>query len=255
MKPLYLRGADLSVDVDGPSLRIAKDCTADRWFPLQRISRVVSNQTVNWSTSALIACARAGVTVSFLDSEGRFVARVVGQKAASEILAKKLQNVMLRPEWSADYQIWLEAMHRMAIRSLIRRTGVQFDTFPSAKQLRQLFYQEAGSIRALEANKMIGQQIQGLLYAIVTQTLFSYGLATYTGAETELDLCADFVEVLFWDFQLARLAWLEHRLRSGKVEAPEDREITDFFERRRERTERLASGLVRRFHRWLIEIC
>jgi CRISPR associated protein Cas1 len=255
MKPLYLRGADLSVHLDGPALRIAKDCAADRWFPLQRVSRVISNHTVNWSTSALLACARAGVTVSFLDAEGRFVARMTGQKPVSEALANRLQNLMLRPDWIASYQIWRDAMHRMAIRSLVRRTGVQFDTFPSAKQLRQLFYQEADSMCALNANKRIGQQVQSLLAGMVTQMLFSYGLITPADGDAEWDLCGDFVDILFWDFQLARLAWLESRLRSGITEAPEDREITEFFEKRGQRTQKLASGLIRRFHRWLIEVC
>lgn len=145
-------------------------------------------------------------------------------------------------------------MHRMAIRSLVRRTGVEFDSFPSEKQLRQLFYQEACSIRALAANNKIGRQVQSLLSAVVTQSLFAYGLIGRFDGELEFDLCGDFVDILFWDFQLARLAWLEHRLQSGFTEAPEDIEITAFFEKRSPRTERLANGLIRRFHKWLIEV-
>jgi CRISPR associated protein Cas1 len=254
MKPLYLRGADLKVEVDGPALRISKTCSADQWFPLQRISRVISNHTVNWATPALLACVQSGITVSFLDSEGQLIARMLGRKSGSDTVANRLQHLMLRPDWLPAYQLWREAMHRMAIRSLVRRTGVEFDIFPSAKQLRQLFYQEASSIRALGANKKIGQQIQGLLYGLVTQLLFSYGLVTRMEGEVDLDLGGDFVDILFWDFQLARLAWLENRLRFSITEAPEDHEITAFFEKRRERTERLASGLMGRFHRWLIEV-
>lgn len=254
MKPLYLRGADLSVRLDGPSLRISKNSCADQWFPLQRISRVISNQTVDWTVPALIACAQSGVTVSFLDSDGRLIARVLGLKSGSETLANRWHNLMLRPDWFAAYQVWRDAMHRMAIRSLVRRTGFEFDAFPSAKQLHQLFYQGADTIRALGASKKIGLQIRSLLYGMITQLLFSYGLITHLEGEFEVDLCVDFVEILFWDFQLARLSWLEHRLQSGITEAPDDGEITAFFEKRRLRTEKLAGGLIRRFHKWLIEI-
>jgi hypothetical protein len=253
MKPLYLRGAGLSVQLDGPSLRVKKNSSADQWFPLQRVSRVVSGHSVDWSTSALLACVQSGASVSFLDVDDRFVARLVGQKCASETLANRLHNLMLRPDWLSAYQIWRDAMHRMAIRSLISRTGIEYDTFPSEKQLRQLFYQEADSIQALSANKKIGQQVQSLLYGMVTQLLFSYGLIGHYEAEIDLDLCGDFVDVLFWDFQLARLAWLEHRLQSGITEAPDDKAIALFFEKRRVRTEKLASGLIRRFHRWVME--
>lgn len=254
MKPLYLRGADLRVELDGPSLRVSKDRSADRFFPLQRISQVVSNQTVDWSTAALIACVQSGATVSFLDREGRLVARMLGQNALSETLANRLQNLMLRPDWLAEYQLWRSAMHRMAARSLVRRTGLEFDTFPSEKQLRQMFYEEACSIRAAAANNRIGRLVQSLLYAMVIQMIFGYGLMTPYEGEIEFDLCGDFVDILFWDFQLARLAWLESRLQSGVTEAPEDEEITAFFERRRARTEKLAGGLLRRFHKWLIEL-
>lgn len=166
MKPLYLQGSDLRVQLDGPALRVSKDCRADRWFPLQRISRIISNQSVNWSTGALIACAQTGVTVSFLDPDGKLLARVLGTKAESESLAMRLQNAMLRPDWQANYRTWLDAMHRMAIRSLIRRAGVEFDCVPSARQLRQMFYQEASRMQALASSKKIGQQIQSLLSSL-----------------------------------------------------------------------------------------
>lgn len=256
MKVLYLRGADLSVQLDGPALKISKDHTANRWFPLQRISRVVSSHTVDWATSALIACAQAGVSVSFLDAGQRLVARVLGRNLACESVAQLVSKRTSSPDWSTSYATWCDAMHRMALRSLVRRTGLDLDCVPSAKELRQLFYQEAGSIHALEASKRIGQQVQSLLYALVTQLLFNYGFVTqmHEHPPVAFDLCADFVEILFWDFQPARMAWLERRFQAGISEVPNDLEITEFFERRKARTEKLASGLMRRFHRWLIEI-
>ncbi|NJN48116.1 MAG: hypothetical protein HC808_18385 [Candidatus Competibacteraceae bacterium] len=70
-KPLYLGGgAGLSVDLDGPALRVRRSERAVSWFPLARLARVVSIVTVHWQYSALLACADQGVPVVFVDRAG-----------------------------------------------------------------------------------------------------------------------------------------------------------------------------------------
>jgi len=96
--------------------------------------------------------------------------------------------------------------------------------------------------------------VHSLLLATVTQWLTDSHIDVARYLEPSFNLTEDLATVLFWDFQLARLRWLEARLAELEtVEAPTREEIVAFFERRRTRTEQLGLGLLRRFHRWLLE--
>lgn len=70
-KPLYLQGGnELSVDLDGPALRIGQPGRAAVFYPLARLARVLSKGEVRWHCEALLACADGGVPVVFLGEEG-----------------------------------------------------------------------------------------------------------------------------------------------------------------------------------------
>ena len=76
MRPLYIDGLPgCRVVLDEPALRIVVPEKADQLFPLSRISRVVCKGVVEWSMSALLACADAGITLLFLENNGEVRAR------------------------------------------------------------------------------------------------------------------------------------------------------------------------------------
>lgn len=254
MRPLYLQGPGTAVRRDGPALRVARSGAAERWFPLRRISQVVSAAHIDWSIEALLACAESRITVSFIDEEGTVLARLVGKPGNRCELRQRLLDFLLRPDWREQYEQWTEAMERMAVRSVIRRTGLAFDRPPAAKALRQLFQDGARGMDQLPAYERIGREVFGLLTGVVTKHLADVGITTETELMGELDPVTSLSSILFWDFQLARLAWLEDRLRENRLGIPERVEIVGFFEARRKRTEHLTRGLLNRLHRWLIEL-
>ncbi|MGX2040871.1 CRISPR-associated endonuclease Cas1 [Methylocaldum sp. MU1018] len=254
MRPLYLQGSGTAVRRDGPALRVARPGAAERWFPLRRISQVVSAGCIDWSVDALLACAENGITVSFIDHDGAVTARLVGKPGECRELRQRLLDFLLRPDWRDLYAQWAEAMERMAVRSVIGRTGLDFDRPPSAKDLRRLFREGAQSMDQLSAYDRIGREIFGLLTSLVTKHLADAGIAAECESMEDLDPVTSLSSILFWDFRLARLAWLEDRLRENRLGIPDRLEIVGFFEARRERTESLARGLLNRLHRWLIEI-
>jgi hypothetical protein len=254
MKPLYVDGADTRVEQDGPALKVLCPGRAERWFPLRRVSQVVSAARVEWATGALLACAEVGITVSFLAEDGSVVARVLGKAGKRMELPQRFADFLLRPDGRELYEQWLKAMERMAVRSVGRRAGAGFEPAPSATALHRMFREAAIGMNALFAYERIGREVHSLLVALATRQLAEAGYGAESEGMREPDLATDLTGILFWDFQLARLAWLEERLRGDSVEAPDRRSIVAFFEARRARTERLAAGLVNRLHRWLIEL-
>lgn len=254
MKPLYLDAQDCRVQLDGPALRVRAEHVADRWFPLTRVSQVITSCRVDWTVPALLACAEKGITVSFVGEEGSIVGRLLGRGSERNHLAQKLSDFLLRPDCLELSLQWQSAMERMAMRSLIRRAGLPPDFDCTPKMLRQLFQRAAISMAAREAYETIGREIWGMLVPLVSQRL--QDLAVYEDAEfvESIDLVSMLTRILFWDFHLARSAWLEQRLTDNCTEPPNRAEIVDFFEKRRARSERLLQGLLSRLYRWLLEV-
>lgn len=72
-------GANLVVEVDGAERGRA---------PLHMLDGVVSFGRSGASPALMAACAEAGVTISFLDPNGRFLARVEGQRTGNVLLRR-----------------------------------------------------------------------------------------------------------------------------------------------------------------------
>jgi hypothetical protein len=255
MRPLYINSAETQVKLDGPALRISMPCSADRWFPLQRLSRVVSSNRVEWETSALLACAAHGITISFLDAAGALIARCIGRVDAHDRLNQRLEQFLFRDDWQTLYAQWLAAVNNMAQRSVLRRSGLRVTESLGAGNLLRLFQTGAASMHALPAYEAIGCEVRSLLLAMITQWLTDSRIEVSSFNSAEFNLASDLADVLFWDFQLVRLRWLEQRLEQLEtVATPSHSEIVQFFEARQERTEKLLRGLIHRLHRWLIEL-
>jgi hypothetical protein len=249
-----MRSTQNGFQLDGPALRVITPSSADHWFPLRRLSRVVSSAAVAWETAALLACARQGVTISFLDADRMLVARCIGRVEVHNGLHERLEQLLFQPDWPVLYAQWRAAVENMAVRSVIRRSGLGLIETPDPQALRRLFRQGALSMNALFAHERIGREIHSLLVALATQCLADSHIDIARCNDAEFNLATDLADVLFWDFQLARLRWLEQRLEElDTIEAPPRVEIVGFFENRRTRTEKLARGLIQRLHRWLIE--
>lgn len=253
MKPLYLKGGETRVEPDGPSLKVAKSGQADCWFPLRRVSRVISSTRVQWKLEALLACSREGITVSFLDDEGAVVARLVGRPGEREEIRQRLADFIDRPDWREAYSAWCVGMEQMAARSVARRAGFPPNDLPSPRDLRQALRRQAADHRLLTAYDQVGRQVQGLLTGYVTQRLTEAGVCPELAGWSELDLTGDLTRILFWDFRLPRLAWLAARRDRGEPLPPPEADVVIFFEARRDRSAELLRGLLNRLHHWLIE--
>lgn len=255
-KPLYLEGGDIKVRLDGPALKVLTPARAAGWFPLRRVSRVVSARQVDWALDALLACAEAGITVQFVDNDGTTVARCLGPHPMdSAAIESRLELLWRHEDGISRYGDWRRAMERMAVRSVLRRAGLVPALPPRPRELRQCFFRAAREAGQSESYRYIGALARSALSSLVGQHWTDLGVDVEDCAAHGVDLASDCTSILFWDLELLRAAWLEERLAEGRAgEVPTRREIFTFFERRRPRLEYLLRGLTRRFHHWLIEV-
>ncbi|UZR29636.1 CRISPR-associated endonuclease Cas1 [Methylococcus mesophilus] len=256
MKPLYLYGTGIQVTVDGTALRISQPEHAARWYPLVRLSRVVSTRSVEWSLPALLLCVEAGITVTFLGTDGTVAMRCLGARpSAHDRFAQRLAEFLQHPDRDSLYADWLNSVERSAVRAQLRRAGLDPAPDLTATELRRLFLHSAREMGGYAAYRAIGAHLRNLLDAYVTQTQHDLGVDLGLCASLGFDPVAGWVRLLQWEFELPCAAWLESRLRRNRIaEAPEPGEILAWFEQRRERLDWLSHSITRRMHRWLIEM-
>ncbi|QJD30454.1 CRISPR-associated endonuclease Cas1 [Methylococcus geothermalis] len=256
MKPLYLYGAGLQVTIDGAALRILQPEHAPRWYPLVRLSRVISARGVDWSTAALLLCAEAGITVTFLGADGAVAMRCIGPSPSpNDGFAQRFAEFLQHPDRDSLYTDWLNGVERSAIHSLIRRAGLGAAPDLTAPELRRLFFESARAMGGYEAYRTIGAQLRTLLASHVTQALQDLGVDLSLAAALGFDPVAGWVRLLRWEFELPCAAWLEYRLQHNLIgQPPAPGEILAWYEQRTERLDWLTRSITRRMHRWLVEI-
>lgn len=116
-KPLYLDGrVRLQVSSDGPALRVRSQCSGDRRFPLQRVSRIVVFGNVAWAAETLSACAAAGTIVCFLRADGLPSGRWVGPLSPRSSFAEDWRHFTDRAGAENRLRQWRVATRRDAIR-------------------------------------------------------------------------------------------------------------------------------------------
>jgi len=97
MRPLYIDGVTgCRVVLDEPTLRVIMPEQADQLFPLSRLSRVVCKSIVEWSMSAMLACADAGINLIFLHKNGELRARWLATGTERQSLTQRLVDLLSR---------------------------------------------------------------------------------------------------------------------------------------------------------------
>lgn len=252
VKPLYINGRPgMTVALDGPALAIGAPGRAESLFPLQRISRVIASGSVDWSTTALLACAERGITVTFLDRHGVNRAYLFGDGPRREGLAQRLRDLLDRPDWPERYADWRRAMESRACRAAALRLGLQ--TPPPPAQLRETL--ERFKLRYVRpgVRRFINQRLQGLLAGLVAELLTEAGITAEQarGLGGRLPLIDDLVDLLAWDLHLPLARWLEQQAVEERIE---DAHLISLFEQRSERLRSIGRSILNRLHGWLMDL-
>jgi hypothetical protein len=256
VKPLYLQGRDgMRVSLDEPALRVMAPGRAATFYPLRRVSRVITSGPVEWSTAALLACAGRGITVTFLHGDGSLQAYLLGASDRHEALFVRLVNLLDRVDWRARYSDWYRAMESRARRALLRRLCLPPEAAPGAAALAGLLLARKQQYASPGVCQFLDRRLRGLLAALVAEELAATGLTAEQARSLQgrLPLADDLTGLLNWDLHLPVLEWLATGCKGRRLKI-EPVELTALFEARVERLRYLAQTILNRLDNWLTEL-
>lgn len=261
-KPLYLHGHQpLAVALDGPALRVTQAESADRLFPLERLSRVVASGEVAWSTEALLACADHGVPVSFLRRDGvlraRFLGRPRGQPPVE--LREALEALLDEASGVGRLRDWLAGQSSRARLALARRLhGAPIGA--DAHELREHLRAQARRYAPEEGLRLLDARLAALLATDVARLLQRAGVAwdDPLTAVHGVDLVRGLAEVVAWELQVPKLRYLWHRHRVAERNGEgypvvTVRAVAHFYESQAPLVETAVGQLVLRLYRFLLD--
>jgi hypothetical protein len=245
MRPLYIDGSPgCRVVLDEPALRVVVPDKADQLFPLSRISHVVCSGVVEWSMSALLACADAGINLLFLHKNGEVRARWLGRNDERQSLTQRLVDLLARADGLQRYENWYLSMEKMAARSFARRMGLAEWREVPVNELRQWLSQSLSADGRHQANLL-----QGLLHSELLIWLpecgFSNDEALLSG---NLDLASDLSRILLWDFYPALLASETSKASSALAT------VASLQQQRADRFYLLFRSTINKLHQFLLGI-
>jgi hypothetical protein len=228
---------------DDPALRVVVTDKADQLFPLSRVSRVVCSGVVDWSMSALLACADAGVNVLFLAKNGELRGRWLGQSQQRQLLAQRLVDLLARPDGLGRYENWYLAVEKLAARSFARRLGLANWREISVVDLRRYLQQLLSEQQRYCANAMQTVLLSEVLIWLADADLASDDENLLSDG---LDLADDFSRLLLWDFYGFLLA---NSLSEADLQA-----TAGLFEQQADRFYLLFRSTVNKLHQFLLGI-
>jgi hypothetical protein len=246
MRPLYIDGSPgCRVVLDEPALRVVVPDKADQLFPLSRISRVVCKGVVEWSMSALLACADAGINVLFLEKNGEVRARWLGRGGERQSLTQRLVDLLARADGMERYENWYLSMQKLAVRSFARRMDLVEWRVVSINELRQRL-----SLSLSNEGQNRANLLQGLLHSELLNLLSECGFCSDDEAllSSDLDLASDLSKLLVWDFYPALLAADEPDTSTALAA------MAALYQQRADRFYLLFRSTVNKLHQFLLAV-
>lgn len=229
-RPFYVSGAETTVNLDGPALRVLRPEQAPVFCPLARIGRVVSKGAVVWDSAALIACAKAGIPVIFQLPDSEMCGYLFGWSPADDGLYRCLRDQLKKPEGVKRYAEWRRGMTKQA-QTVLGRQLPELAGY-SVQQWRDWLQQaRQREISASQDAVLVGRRL-ALVGALSAELLMEAGMDALRLSRLGKFLLGDLVELLGWALEWPVLSALQARSREGSA-APdlnEDMELVRFFE-------------------------
>jgi hypothetical protein len=233
------------VVLDEPALRISLTDKADQLFPMSRVSRVVCKGVVEWSMSALLACADAGISVLFLEKNGDLRARWLGRASDRQALTQRLIDLLARADGPSLYENWRLSMEKLAARSFARRIGLLDWREVSVVTLRRQLFVSLGS-----GGRQCARLLQNILHAELLVWLPEADFVSDDEAllANDLDLAAFVSQLLLWDFYPLLLDD-DTVSRAAPMQA-----MATLFQQRSDRCYLLFRSTINKLHQFLLSV-
>ncbi|MBP8283102.1 MAG: CRISPR-associated endonuclease Cas1 [Chromatiaceae bacterium] len=258
-RPLYIApGGDTQIQLDGPALSIQRGERAEQLFPLRRLSRIHCAEDTYWTTEALMACAKRGIAILFVDETGSVVARLLGRPGLHDHLGHRLAEFLLLPQAMGMYEHWRQTYERRVAAWTGTRLGLATSERDPVRCRAGL--QALAAHYAVDPQEMRTRQwLRGIALGWMQAHLQELGL----GAQSELaqsgapPLARDLTELLYWYLEPARIGWLKRRWLAAErqgvaVRPPTHAEVVRIFEAHATRVAAHGLEITGNLHRWLI---
>jgi hypothetical protein len=258
-RPLYIAsGADTLVRLDGPALCVSREERPEQYFPLQRLCRVHSSDQIQWTTEALLACARRGIGVLFMDDDGTVTARLLGRPGERDELYHRLMEFLLLPQSMGMYQHWLNEHDGRTAWWAGSKLGIPVHA-RDPRRCRESIQRLARRYAGPEGAERSGQWLRAIAYSWMQGHLQDHGFGTDNelGRSGEPALARDLTRLFMWYLEPPRIGWLKRRClaatRKGEpLRAPGQQDLVRLFESRAVRAAARGRAITSALHRWLI---
>jgi hypothetical protein len=253
-KPLYLSGGgELTVDLDGPALRVRQEDRAAMCYPLARVGRVISRGSVKWDSDALLACAKTGIPVLFQLHDTEVCGFLFGWSASDDALFRALRTRLGRPGGGKVYLGWQRAMTEQALIVLAQQMP-EMAGANSAEDWRCRLGQCYQRYVDAESYAALTQRLRALLGALSAQLLMEAGLDALRTGRVGVNLVGDLAGLLDWALQQPVLTALQgHRQKVAALNLADDRQLTRLFEAQAVDLRRLGQDLLGELQRRMAE--
>lgn len=121
LNTIYVTSEDAWLRKDGANLVIEVDGAERGRAPLHMLEGLISFGRPGASPALLAACAEAGITISHLDPNGRFLARVEGPRTGNVLLRRAQFRAADTPERAVEIVRGIVAAKAANQRTVIRR--------------------------------------------------------------------------------------------------------------------------------------
>ena len=121
---LYLvpNGA-MHVRREATALRVESGCRAAVFYPVRRLSRVISRPGVDWQGAAIRLLMDESVPLLFVDEDGRALGLCLGARGGRDGLQAHLESAIAAPTWPEAWHHWYRSEERRILLYLAAALG------------------------------------------------------------------------------------------------------------------------------------
>jgi len=241
-RPLYLDAFErLTVTRNGPSLTVKDKAGRQQWYPLSRLSRIVSRGQVDWAPEALMVCLEKGIGILLLNKDGEAMALCTPARATALTLGDHIETAMASPRWSEHFENWRCSQERRLIKLLCTSIGMSCSGQNPQRiwmQLMDILKDKQGQLaveRMSMLNSPLTAQLQEILGHAGISPLFCQGWQGNTCLIEELErlmrwpLCGRIIAGSMPLPKVARGAWPYYEYILAKKLAPTMRRLVSYL--------------------------
>lgn len=171
---LYVTTAEAYVSLDGENVVVKKDDKASLRLPLHNLENILCFNYPGVSPALMGACAEHNIGLTFLEPNGRFLARVSGQVKGNLFLRKKQYELCQQPAASlsiaASFLLGKVANSRKVVERALRDHAMLVDT----AALKQAAESLRGALKAIQTGQTL-DELRGLEGSAAKQYFSVFG--------------------------------------------------------------------------------